>query len=71
MRRVQAARTSDKVAYQSQSLPVMELRGTSHMHAQACCAQWREAGRVLLERRQGLGTKHLWVKLWLLQTSIL
>lgn len=71
MHKVQTASPSDKVTNQSQSLPATETRGTHRRHARDCCVQWQEAGRVLLERRQGLGIKHLWVKLWLLQTSIL
>lgn len=52
---MQAARASDKVAYQSQSLPVVDIRRTYHMRAQAC--MWREACSVVGSRQGSSGEK--------------
>ena len=52
---MQAARASDKVAYQSQSLPVVDIRRTYHMRARAC--MWREACSVVGSRQGSSGEK--------------
>lgn len=63
---MQAAAVSDKVASQSHSPVVMEIRGAHHPHAQGL--PHSVAGRGQGSSGGKIGAKHLWVKLWLLQT---